>query len=172
MGKIFLETDRLILRQISENDFNDIANILQDIEIMYAWEKSFSDDEVLEWINKNIDRYKRDGYSYFLAINKINKEVVGVMGPLIENINGKEFIGVAYILNKESWGRGYATEGIKECIRYVFENTVAEKVIAQIRPENKSSIKVALRLGMELEGEFTKLYEGKHMKHLIYSIKK
>ena len=63
MEKIFLETDRLILRQISENDFNDIANILQDIEIMYAWEKSFSDDEVLEWINKNIDRYKRDGYS-------------------------------------------------------------------------------------------------------------
>ena len=94
------------------------------------------------------------------------------MGPLVENINGKEFIGVAYILNKKSWGRGYATEGIKECIRYIFENTVAEKVIAQIRPENKSSIKVALRLGMELEGEFIKLYEGKHMKHLIYSIKK
>ena len=75
MEKIFLETDRLILRQISENDFNDIANILRDIEIMYAWEKSFSDDEVLEWINKNIDRYKRDGYSYFLAIDKTNKEV-------------------------------------------------------------------------------------------------
>lgn len=172
MDKIVIETKRLILRKINENDYEEIAEILQDIDIMYAWEKSFSRDEVIQWINKNIDRYSNDGYSYYLAINKDDESVIGVMGPLVESINGSDFIGVAYILNKKYWGKGYATEGVASCIDYAFKNLNADKVIAQIRPENKASCMVAQRLNMKIEGEFTKLYEGKEMRHLIYSIEK
>lgn len=57
MKDITIETDRLILRKISGNDYREIANILQDIEVMYAWEKSFSDEEVMDWINENLKRY-------------------------------------------------------------------------------------------------------------------
>lgn len=172
MDKIVIETKRLILREINESDYEEIAKILQDIDTMYAWEKSFSKEEVKQWINKNINRYIKDGYSYYLAINKNDKNVIGVMGPLVEDINGSDFIGVAYILNKKYWGNGYATEGIASCIDYAFKNLKANKVIAQIRPENTASCKVAQRLNMKIEGEFIKIYEGKEMKHLIYSIEK
>lgn len=172
MNNYIIETKRLVLRKIEKSDFNEIAKILKDIEIMYAWEKSFSDDEVYDWIDKNISRYEKDGFSYFLAIRKEDKKVVGLMGPLVENIENKDYIGVAYILNKKYWGNGYALEGIKECVNYAFDKLKAKEVIAQIRPENISSRKVAEKLNMKLVGEFVKVYEGKEMPHLIYSITK
>lgn len=45
-----IQTERLMLREITENDYEEIGSILQDIEIMYAWEKAFSDVEVRSWI--------------------------------------------------------------------------------------------------------------------------
>lgn len=172
MKDIIIETDRLILRKISENDYKEIANILQDIEVMYAWEKSFSDEEVRNWINENLKRYDNEGYSYFLALNKNDNKVVGVMGPLIEYINDDSFIGVAYILNKNSWGYGYATEGVRACVNYAFSKLNANKVIAQIRPSNINSCNVAIRLNMKIQDSYIKIYDNKKMKHLIYCIDK
>lgn len=170
MDNIVLESDRLILRKIKDEDFKDIATILQDIDIMYAWEKAFSDEEVKIWINENLKRYDNEGFSYFLAINKKDNSIVGVIGPLIEKINDEEYIGIAYILNKSYWGMGYAYEGASACIDYVFSNLNTNKVIAQIRPNNISSIRLAQKLGMQLEGSYIKIYDNKEMKHLIYSI--
>lgn len=170
MKDTVIETNRLILRKISQDDYSEIANILQDIDVMYAWEKSFSDEEVQNWINQNLKRYNDEGYSFFLALEKESNKVVGVMGPLIENIENKSYIGVAYILNKNSWKKGYATEGIKECVNYAFSKLNADEVIAQIRPCNTSSCKVAKRLNMKLKGKYIKIYDNKEMKHLIYSI--
>lgn len=170
MKDTIIETNRLILRKITNDDYKEIADILQDINVMYAWEKSFSDEEVQNWINQNLKRYDNEGYSYFLALNKEDNKVVGVMGPLIENIEGKEYIGVAYILNKNSWGYGYASEGVKSCIDYAFNKLDVKKVIAEIRPNNVGSLKVAKRLNMKIEGSFIKIYDNKEMEHLIYSI--
>jgi RimJ/RimL family protein N-acetyltransferase len=68
---IILETPRLYLRKIQKDDYEAICSILQDVDVMYAWEHVFSDDEVANWIDENIMRYDRDGYSY-LAINVKN----------------------------------------------------------------------------------------------------
>lgn len=170
MNKVIIETERLILRKINKNDYLEIAKTLQDIEVMYAWEKSFSDDEVKLWIDENLKRYDKEGYSYFLAINKNDNTVVGVMGPLLEKIENETHIGVAYILNKKSWGKGYAHEGVKACIEYAFNNLNAKNVIAQIRSNNTSSIKVAQKLNMKIIDKYVKVYDNKEMEHLIYSI--
>lgn len=170
MHDVIIETNRLILRKINKGDYLEIANILQDIDVMYAWEKCFSNDEVKLWINKNLKKYDNEGYSYFLAIEKENNTVVGVIGPLVEEINDELFIGIAYILNKKSWGKGYAVEGARACIEYAFNNLNAMKVIAQIRPNNINSISVAQKLNMKIIDKYIKLYDGKEMQHLIYSI--
>lgn len=41
MKDIIIETDRLLFRKISKDDYVEIANILQDIEVMYAWKSHF-----------------------------------------------------------------------------------------------------------------------------------
>lgn len=95
-----IESQRLKLRKITSDDFNEIRNILQDIEVMYAWEHAFSDEEVSKWISENIERYKTDGFSYFAAVEKETNRLIGVIGPLIEEIENRKCIGVAYILSK------------------------------------------------------------------------
>ncbi|MGL6113589.1 MAG: GNAT family N-acetyltransferase [Cetobacterium sp.] len=169
---IILSSSRINFRKINRNDFNDIYEILGDEEIMYAWEHGFSQEEVKEWIEKNLLRYGNEGYSYFAMIEKNTGKFIGVMGPLIEEIEGEKFLGLAYILNKKYWRQGYGIEGAKACLNYAFKILKGEKVIAQIRPENISSIKVAKSLGMKLEKEIIKTYRGKKMPHLIFSIER
>lgn len=166
-----IESERLLLRKITKADFSDLKHILQDIETMYAWEHAFSDDEVSEWIDKNLARYESDGFSYLAAIHRATGQLVGVMGPLIETVEGIRHMGVAYILDKQYWGQGYATEGARACMEYAFHTLNATEVIAEIRPENLPSQRVAQRLGMNVTGQFIKHYNGKDMLHLIYSRK-
>ena len=97
---------------------------------------------------------------------------MGVCGPLIETINGERRMGVAYIFNKACWGKGYATEAAQASVNYGFGALGAEEVIAEIRPENKKSRRVAERLGMAINGSFVKTYKGKEMPHLIYVLSK
>lgn len=166
---IELSSKRLNFRKITSDDYKSICKILQDRDIMYAWEHAFSNEEVRDWIKENLTRYENEGFSYFAVIEKDTKNFIGLMGPLIENINGQKYIGIAYILDKNYWGCGYAAEGAKACMDYAFNVLGADKVIAQIRPENVSSRKVAQKIGMKIESEYTKIYRDKKMRHLIYS---
>jgi RimJ/RimL family protein N-acetyltransferase len=165
-----IETNRLILRKMNHDDFDEVADMLRDKAVMYAWEHTFSDEEITAWINKRMNGYEKYGYDYFLAINKATKNAVGQIGLLDEEINGRHCTGIGYILKKEHWGNGYATEGAKACLEYAFKVLKAKKVICDIRPENKNSIAVARRLGMIKTGEFIKNYNGKEMLHFIFEL--
>lgn len=172
MFKIIFESDNLYFREITHNDFDSLAKILKDEKIMYAWEHGFSDDEVSEWIDKNIMRYERDGFSYYLAIEKKSENIIGVIGPLIEDIEDKKFVGVGWILDKNYWGKGYAVEGGRAAIKHAFDTTDTNSVIAQIRPNNIASIRTAEKLGMIPVDSYIKIYNGKEMEHTIYEIKR
>ena len=44
-----IETKRLILREMTENDLPALRKTLQDEEVMYAYEHAFSEEEVIKW---------------------------------------------------------------------------------------------------------------------------
>lgn len=46
MGKIFLESENLIFREMEDNDFDDLAEMLKDKEVMSAWEYDFTDEDI------------------------------------------------------------------------------------------------------------------------------
>lgn len=166
---VIFESERLLFRKIVRSDFDNLCPILQDREVMYAWEHAFSDEEVNNWIDGNQERYSRDGYSYFAALEKDTHRFIGVIGPLLEQTESGARIGIGYILDKRYWGKGYAVEGARAAVEYAFQQLQTDKVIAQIRPTNLPSRKVAEKLGMTIEGEYMKHYKGKEMLHLIYS---
>lgn len=163
-------SERLGFRRLEESDLAHVKVFLQDAEVMYAWGHSFTDEEAAEWVQKNIKRYAEDGYSYFAAIEKSSGTFAGVIGPLKEEIEGMECIELAYILNKSCWGKGYAAEGGQAAVDYAFRELDCQQVIAQIKPDNFSSIKVAQRLGMHQTGSFIKHYRGEDLLHLIFGI--
>ena len=164
-----LETERLYLRKIQVNDYKDICLFLQDIDVMYAWEHAFSDKEVLDWINENIMRYQRDGYSYWAVIDKATKNLIGVSGILKEEADGKDYIGIGYIFNKKYWKKGYAIETATACAEYAFGTLCIKELTAQIHPENIFSRLIAEKLGMSIKKQFIKTYKNKDMIHFLYS---
>lgn len=167
-----LETERIVLRKMVIDDYKELCKSLQDEQVMYAWEYSFSDDEVIDWIERRIVAYEKFGYDYFLAIDKKDNRVIGQIGLLNEYINQQNFIGIGYIINREDWGKGYALEGSQALLNYAFNTLKTNQVVADIRPENAASIKIAEKLGMKIIQKFDKNVKGKEMLHLLYSINK
>ena len=165
-----LETERLIIRKLSQNDFDDLAIMLKDVDDMYAWEHGFSDEEVQEWLNNNIKRYEETGMGYFAAINKETGKLVGQIGLVLSVINLESRVTLGYIMKKEFWNMGYAYEGARALIDFTFNVLGEKKVIADIRPENINSVNLAKKLGMVKVSEFIKVYKGKEMVHDVYEI--
>ena len=172
MTETVLKTKRLILRKIEPADTGDIGRILQDENVMYAWEHPFTEEQVDNWIKENIVRYERDGYSYWAVIEKNTGGLVGLCGLLSEKAGEENNIGVGYIFDKSFWHMGYAYESAFACVDYAFRVLGVDQVTAQIRPNNHSSIKVAEKLGMTVRSQFVKRYRGKDMVHLLYYIEK
>ena len=132
---IFLETKRCYLRKMTFDDYCELAEMLQDIEVMYAWEYSFSEEDVKDWINKNLELYNRCNSGYFLVEDKISSKILGQAALMPDVIDGKEYYEVGYIFKKQYWHKGYATECARALVKYAFEKLNLSEVIFEIRPE-------------------------------------
>lgn len=165
-----LETERIFLRKLRKEDVAELRAVLGDPEVMYAWEKTFDDGEIAEWIERQQNRYKKDGYGYWASIEKETGRLIGMTGLLEESMGERLVTGVGYLYARQYWGRGFATEGAKGCIDYAFRKLRRDRVAADIRPQNLSSRRVAERLGMKETGSYIKYYDGKEMPHIIYEL--
>ena len=129
MESMFAETQRLIFRKMSETDFFDVAEMLKNPNVTYAWEYVFDDIDILEWIKKNREYYKRYNLGYFLAVDKLTSEVVGQIALMPDVINGIEHYEIGYILKERFWHKGYASEGVRAMIDYAFNILKLNNVI-------------------------------------------
>ena len=167
-GRI-LETKRLFLREMNRGDLPDLCNILQDEEVMYAYEHAFSDEEVEKWLENQINRYEKYGFGLWAVILKENRKMIGQCGLTWQDWDGRQVLEVGYLFAKAYWHHGYASEAAVACKNYGFEKLGAEEVFSIIRDNNIPSQKVALRNGMKERGSFIKHYWGVDMPHIVYS---
>ena len=166
---IMLESDRLIFRKITADDFDDLAVMLRDPTVMAAWEHSFTDEQIQKWIDNQILQYRDNIVGYFAAICKNTGDFIGQMGLVWGDFNELRALEVVYMLKPEYWGMGYATEGATAFAQYGFTEIGLNKVFSAIRPDNQQAIRVAERIGMSAEGSFNRQYNGADMEHIIYS---
>ena len=167
-----LETERLYLRKMSQNDFNDLCKILQDRDVMYAYEHAFSDEEVQEWLDRQLKRYEDYGFGLWLVVLKDTGEVIGQCGITMQKVNENDVHEIGYLFQKKFWHKGYAIEAAKACKKYAFEKLKVDEIYSIIRDNNFSSQKVAERNGMTVKEVIVKHYFGMDMPHLVYSTKK
>ena len=171
MRKI-LETERTILREMTQTDYEDLCEILQDAETMYAYEHAFSDVEVQNWLNRHLESYKEFGLGLWAVIDKETKCFIGQVGFIIQNIDGIEELEIAYLIKKRYWHKGYATETAIACKEYAFNCINKNRVVSIIRDSNYASQHVAERVGMRVESQFVKHYYNIDMPHYVYAIEK
>ena len=164
------ETERLAIRKLTHADFETLIAIMGKPEVMYAWEHGFSEDDVRSWIERQLTRYTKDGIGYFAVVLKESGLLIGQAGLMTTTMNENTIVEIGYIFNNTYWHNGYATEAAESLIAYAFNNLGLPAVYCSIRPENKASIRVAKRLGMESCGSHTVVYRGKEMPHIIYKL--
>lgn len=169
---VVLTTNRLILRLMTHNDFDDICKIIQDVDVMYAYEHAFSDLEVKQWIDNQINRYKENGFGLWAVILKDTNELIGQCGITMQSYNDKEVMEIGYLFQKKFWRNGYATEACISCKKYAFEKLNAKEIYSIIRDTNIASQNVAKYNGMIKIDEIVKYYHNVYMPHFIYKCEK
>ncbi|GFZ30199.1 acetyltransferase [Clostridium zeae] len=169
---MILETERLVLREMTQADFLALCKILQDDDVMYAYEGAFSSDEVQGWLDRQIERYKEFGFGLWAVVLKETGKMIGQCGVSMQDYNGSKVMEVGYLFQKEHWHHGYASEAAIACKEYAFDKLNAKEVYSIIRDTNIPSQNVAIRNGMTCIGKFIKHYRGVDMPHFLFSAKK
>ena len=145
---MILETKRLYLREMNPSDFNSLCRILQDEKAMYAYEGAFSDQEVQEWLDRQIYRYQKWNFGLWAAVLKETDKMIGQCGLTMQQWKDQEVLEIGYLFERSHWHQGYATEAAKACKQYAFEKLNASEVCSIIRDSNTASQNVAMRNGM------------------------
>ncbi len=172
MKKEILETTRLYLREMDEDDLPTLRLILQDAQVMTAYEHAFSEEEVQAWLANQARRYREDGFGLWAVCAKQSGEMLGQCGITWQSLAEKQVPEIGYLFAQKFWRRGYAIEAAKACRSYAFEKLGFAEVFSIIRDTNLASMNVAIRNGMLVRSRFTKQYYGMEMPHLVFSVKK
>lgn len=167
-----LKTERLYLRQLEEADFDALAAILQDPQVMYAYEHAFSDEEVQQWLDRQLERYARYGFGLWAVVEKASGQLIGQCGVTMQDWCGQEVPEVGYLFRRDKWHQGFAIEAAKACKEYAFTVLGFQEVYSIIRENNLPSQHVALRNGMSARGSFIKRYYNMDMLHLVFSVRR
>ena len=164
-----IETQRLQLREMTPADRPALCRILQDSEVMYAYNGPFSDEEVDEWLERQLARYRQYGYGLWAVVLKATGEMIGQCGLTLQQWNGREMLEAGYLFQRSHWHQGYATEAASACMDYAFGSLNSPIVCSIIRDNNLPSQQVALRNGMTRQaGVMVKHYRGAEMPHWLF----
>ena len=167
---MILETERLFLREMTLADYPALCRIMQDPQVMYAYEHAFSDEEVRTWLDRQRERYAHYGFGLWAVLEQETGELIGQCGLTMQDWSGREVLEIGYLFRRDRWHQGFATEAAVACKRYAFETLRAPEVFSIIRENNLPSQRVAQRNGMSVVGAFTKHYYGMDMPHLVFSV--
>lgn len=145
-----LETDRLILRAPAPEDFEAWAAFAADEETMRHIGGAQVRSIAWRGLCSVAGAWSIRGFSMFSVIEKSTGRWIGRLGPWQpDGWPGEE---VGWALARDTWGKGYATEGASAAMDYVFDVLGWADAIHTIEPENTASQAVARRLGSTLRG--------------------
>lgn len=160
-----LETARLHLREFTLTDVDAMEAILGDAETMQYYPAPFDRKGVEEWIERNRNRYRGEGFGLWAMLLRTTNELIGDCGCFLRDVDGRDDIEIGYHVRRDQWGNGYATEAARACMQYAFTKLGVDRVISLIRPENMQSIRVAEKNGLTCE----KIIFWRGYDHCIYA---
>jgi RimJ/RimL family protein N-acetyltransferase len=145
--KQILETNRLILRELSTADAKDFYRLNSDSEVMkYTGDLPFNSEADAKGFLENYSAYKDYGYGRWAVILKDTGCFIGWCGL---KINEENLVDLGFRFFKEQWGKGYATEAAKASIYYGFEKIGLDQIIGRSARKNYGSIRVLEKIGMK-----------------------
>ena len=173
---IHLETERLIIRDITHQDLDGMFVMDSDPEVhRYLGNKPIKEKaEALKYINDVQKQYAERGIGRWAMELKETGEFIGWCGLRLYTDytfnNLTNFYDIGYRLQRKFWGNGYATEASKACLRYAFKKLKLESVYGITEMGNEASHRILLKIGLDYIEDF--YYEPEDMMLRWYRISK
>jgi RimJ/RimL family protein N-acetyltransferase len=150
-----LETERLLIRQLTIDDANFIFELLNDPTfIQHIGDRNIRsvEDAQTYVLNGPVTSYAKNGFGLSLVILKATGEFIGMCGLIKRDELEDVDIGYAYL--PRYWHKGYAVEAALAMKSYAKETVHLNRLVAIVNPTNTSSIRVLEKLGMKFESTF------------------
>ncbi len=172
-----IQTDRLILRQWNDEDFESFAELNADPRVMEFFPATWTLEESkasMQTARKHIEMYGWGKWAVSLLatgefIGRIGLEEMDFQAPFSPNIE------LGYRIAYNYWGNGYASEGAKGALEYGFKQIGLKEIVAFTPALNQRSQFVMQRIGMHHDSksdfDHPKLAEGHPLRrHVLYRI--
>ena len=160
-----LETERLILRQIKNEDVDAIFKCwMQDEDVsryMY-WKASKDINEAQKFVQFEIGNLENDKWYRWIILLKQTDKIIGTC--LIYYNDEENNWDISYNLGKEYWEKGYITEAMHRVMEYAINELTIKECIAIHAIENPESGRVIQKLGFEYEKEVPYECNGEKIK--------
>lgn len=146
-----LTTPRLVLREMTAADLDDMAALLGDEEVMHYYPRPKTREEARAWIDRNQRLYREHGFGLWAMVLRATREFAGDCGLTPQRVDGSEEVEVGYHVRASLQGNGYATEAATACRDFARDALGLHRLIAIINPANIPSQKVAEKIGLRPE---------------------
>ncbi|QSH40221.1 GNAT family N-acetyltransferase [Lentisphaerota bacterium ZTH] len=153
-ARIFIETPRLYVRTWSQDDIEDLYNVMSNPAVhQYTAEKPWNIERCFEQIDYCIKNKFGQSPGLFNCplICRKNGHLIGLVGlnPYLKDKNIPE---IEFFINQSFWSKGYATEIGAAILEYGFKKCGFASITGLTSQENIASKKVLHKIGMRFVG--------------------
>lgn len=168
-----LETERLVLRQITVADADDLFAIFSDEQTMEYWScRPYTSVSQASMLIESLEETIRQetGIHWAITLRSENRLIgrCGFNEWRKQHRRGE----ISYIIARNAWGKGTVSEALRVMLDYGFKEMNLHSVEAGVTPGNEGSTRLLERLGFRLEGHLRESYlaEDRFVDSLIYSL--
>ena len=162
-----IETERLLLREYTMDDFAALHEIISDPETMKHYPQPYDENGTRCWLTWSLDNYSKYGFGLWAAVRKDTGEFIGDCGLTLQNIDGETLPEIGYHIHKKYWRQSFAKEAAGAVRDWAFQNTAYDTLYSYMNRTNIASYSTARSIGMHRVKEFT---DPKGIAHYAYAV--
>ena len=142
-----IETERLYLREMTDEDFEALRKVLGDPDIMCHYPYAFDEERIRNWIDRNRERYRVFGFGLWAVCRKDTGEMIGDCGLTMQLVDGRILPEIGYHIRGDQQRQGFAGEAARAVRDWTFINTPFQIVYSYMKHTNEPSCKTAMAYG-------------------------
>ena len=173
-----VETERLLLREWREDDFEPFARMCADPRVMEFFPATLTREETAAGIERGRAHFARHGFGWWAAELKETGAFIGFIGLAVPYFEAHftPCVEVGWRLAAEYWRRGLATEGARASLRYGFEVLGLAEIVSFTTVANVRSRRVMEKIGMTHDPaddfDHPRIAEGHPLRrHVLYRLR-